>query len=290
MSNIVLVTGATGTLGSEIVKILAEARVKVRAAVKTKDKSWKIPAVGVEVVEINMEVPETLSAAFVDVEKLILITPFNEKMVEYTKNLVNAAKKSGVKHIVKISALGADPNANMIFAKLHGEAEQIIVNSGINWTFLRPNMFMQYFLSMHGDNIRNKKSFYAPAARGKTSFVDARDVAECAASVTLMNGYEGNTYTLTGPEAMDHRGFEHILSGVTGDLIKYYPIEEEEFVQTMKSSGMSDWNISAFSELFRAMRDEQLAALTDDVRLLTGKRARSLTQFSNDYRKEFKAK
>lgn len=288
MDNLILVTGATGTIGSEVVKILSEARAKVRAAVRTKNNNWKIPAIGVEVVEIDMANPQTLDGAFNGVEKLVLITPFNENMVEYTKNLVQAAKNHGIKHIVKISAMGADPNGNMIFAKAHGEAEEIIKKSGIPWTFLRPNVFMQNFATIHGENIKNKKSFYAPAARGKTSFVDARDVAECVSNIVLRNGFEGKIYTLTGPEAMDHRGVEHIISGVVGELVKYYPTEEADFLNELKSIGTPEWNVAALSELYRAIREGYLAQVTDEVRTLTGKRAKSLTQFSTDYRKVFR--
>ena len=117
---------------------------------------------------------------------------------------------------------------------------------------------------------------------------DSNMYYQIVASVVLMNGHEGKIYTLTGPEAMDHRGFEHILSGVTGNLVKYYPVSPEDYEKDLKLKKIPDFKIGAMSVLYASIRNSEWELVTDDVRLLTGKRARSLTQFSNDYRKEFK--
>ena len=132
---------------------------------------------GVQVVQLDYNNPSTLSTALKGVDKLFLLTPFQSNMVDLTSNLVNEAKNAGVKYIVKQSVLGADAEPGITPSRLHRQAEKIIEESGIPFTFLRPNFFMQNFVTFYSHFIKTQGAFYVPSGDAKASFVDVRDIA-----------------------------------------------------------------------------------------------------------------
>lgn len=286
MTGLIIVTGATGTIGSETVKQLVDARAKVRAVARTKNNSWKIPSMGIELVEADLNNHDSLQNAFQGGEKLLLITPFSENMVELTKNAVHAAKNAGIQHIVRISAMGADPLSPMLALKLHGECENIIKQSGIPYTILRPNMFMQNFINMHGETIKTKNKIFAPAAKAAASFIDARDIALCAATILVHGGHEGQTYNLTGPEAIKHYNVEHILSAQLGLLIKYVELKPEEFNANLQ--GAPEFIRVSLAQLYEALRNGYMAEITNDVETITGKKPNNFQKFTKDNIQAFK--
>src|ERR687885_863358 len=212
MAETILVTGATGTVGIEVVKWLLSAKGErgegedmiVKAAARsTNDSTFR--NLGVQVVQLDYNKPDTLSSALRDIDKLFLLTPFQSNMVDLTSNLVNEAKNAGVKYIIKQSVLGADAEQAITPSRLHRQAEKIIEESGIPFTFLRPNFFMQNFVTFYSHFIKTQGAFYVPAGDAKASFVDVRDIA--AVAVQVLNGNNGESkhigkaYDITGGEA-----------------------------------------------------------------------------------------
>src|ERR671933_469429 len=186
MAETILVTGATGTVGSEVVKQLLSAKgerkeedVIIKAAARSANDSI-FRNLGVQAIELDYNKPDTLSAALRGVDKLSLLTPFQSNMVDITSNLVNEAKKAGVKYIVKQSVLGADAEPEITPSRLHRQAEKAIEEVGIPFTFLRPNFFMQNFVTFYSNFIKTQGAFYVPAGDAKASFVDVRDIAAVA--------------------------------------------------------------------------------------------------------------
>jgi uncharacterized protein YbjT (DUF2867 family) len=200
----ILVTGATGTLGSEVVKQLSgnKSDVKVKAAVHSIENAKKVQHERVEAIQIDYKKPESLSSAFKGVDKLFLLTHPSPKTTEHELNLVNEAKKSGVRHIVKQSVMGADMESVVGSLRLHRQAEKIIEEPGIPYTFLRPGEFMQNFVNFDSQTIKEQGAFYLPAGDPKVSFVDVRDIA--AIAVKTLTDDDGNddkhnnkTYTIS---------------------------------------------------------------------------------------------
>ena len=201
MTETILVTGATGTLGSEVVKQLVSAKdqrkedIIVKAAARsTNDDTFR--NLGVQIVQHDYNKPDSLSAALRGVDKLFLLTPFQSNMVDLTSNLVNEAKKSGVKYIVKQSVLGADAEPGITPSRLHRQAEKVIEETEIPFTFLRPNFFMQNFVTYYSHFIKTQGAFYVPAGDAKASFIDVRDIAAVAVrsfSDSSKNGESNHT-------------------------------------------------------------------------------------------------
>src|SRR5262249_5390584 len=147
MSNTILVTGATGTIGARVLKELAgKPDVVVRAAVRSKEKSGSLGSAATPV-DFDYSKPETIAAAVKGVDHIFLVTPTVPDQVALAKQLIDAAKAAGVRHIVKLSALGADAEPGIQLGRWHREVERYLEGSGVTYTFLRPNNFMENFIN-----------------------------------------------------------------------------------------------------------------------------------------------
>jgi uncharacterized protein YbjT (DUF2867 family) len=291
----ILVTGATGTLGSEVVRQLSSATpaVNIKAALHSAQSIKKVKEEGdrVEVVLIDYNKPETLKEALNQVDKLFLLTPDVPNAHELASNLVIEAKKAGIRHIVKQSVMGADLEADVGTMRLHRQVEEIIEKSGIPFTFLRPNEFMQNFINFHSPSIKNNNAFYLPLEDAKVSLVDVRDIAAVAVkSLTedRNDKHDNKTYLITGPEAQSYHQAAEILSNATDKKISYVNISEEEARGAMKEMGMSDWIINTISELYDYFRKGNASQVSSAVEEVTGKKPISFSQFAKDYAEAFR--
>jgi len=286
----ILVTGATGTVGSEVVRQLStKGQMIIRAAARSANNSTFKDLKSVEIVELDYNKPETLATSFKDVDKLFLLTPFQSDMLDLTSNLLNAAKKSGVKYIIKQSVMGADAQPGITPGRLHRQAEKIIEESGIPFSFLRPNFFMQNFVNFYSPMIKSQGALYAPAGDGKVSFVDVRDIAAVAVQALISdNQHKGKAYSITGPEALSYGQTAEILSKGLGTEIKYVNIPDEDARKGMKDTGMDDWSANSLIEFFDITRKGYASDITSVVEELTGRKATSFSQFVKDYAEAFR--
>ncbi|HZC47564.1 MAG TPA: SDR family oxidoreductase [Nitrososphaeraceae archaeon] len=301
----ILVTGATGTVGSEVVKQLtsissssSSSGHKIRAAVHSKNKADKLKQFDnkrVEIVELDYTKPETVADALNKVDKLYLQTLPVPDVTDICSNLVKEAKKNGVEYIVKLSAMGADSERGSTILRLHGEEEKIIGDSGVAYTFLRPPAFMQNLVTQFGHTIRTQNAFYVPAGDGKMSFVDTRDIATIAARMLTNNGNGGGSqqhhnkaYDITGQDALSYRQVADILSNEVGKKISYIDISEDDTRKGMEQIGMSDWYIDIMIELFRIIRAGYGSETTAAVEHITGRKPISFAQFAKDYAEVFR--
>ncbi len=290
MSNTILVTGATGNVGSEVVKQLSAKGADVRAGYHTLSKADKIKGPGVEIVEVDYDTPETVEAAFPGIERLFLLTPGwpgVEKTVEITAQLVAEAKKAGVQHIVKLSVMGADAESKIPPFRWHRQAEEMIEESGIPYTFVRPTGFMQTFPMSHGQTIKAQNAIYTGAGEGKVGLVDARDIAAVAVEALTGDGHEGKIYTTTGPEALSYNQVAEILSEVLGRKISHVNVSEEDLRKGMEEAGFPEWVGDAAIEGQRMTREGRPPAVLPTVEEVTGKEPRSFEQFARDYSEAF---
>ena len=292
MTDTILVTGSTGNVGSQVVKQLSLLNGNIRAAVQSKNRADEVKNTRAQLVEMNFNRPETIRMAFEGVQKLFLLTPFVPNMVEISINLVDEAKKAKVKHIVKQSVMGADLEADVGTMRLHRQAEKIIEKSGIRYTFLRPNEYMQNFVNFHSPSIKRNNAFYSPREDAKVSFVDVRDIAAVAVKALTDDGsddkHNNKTYLITGPEALSYYQAAEILSNATDKKISYVNVSDEEARGAMKETGMNDWLINAISELSDYFRKGYASQVSSAVEEITGKKPISFSQFAKDYAEAFR--
>jgi uncharacterized protein YbjT (DUF2867 family) len=292
----ILVTGATGNIGSEVVRQLSSTApaVNIKAAVHSAQNIKKVKEEGdrVNVVLIDYNKLETLKEALDQVDKLFLLTPDVQNAPELASNLVIEAKNTGIRHIVKQSVMGADLESDVGTMRLHRQVERIIEQSGIPFTFLRPNEFMQNFVNFHSPFIKENNAFYIPLEDAKVSLVDVRDIAAVAVKALTEDDENGKhknkTYLITGPEALSYYQVAEILSDATGKKIDYVNISEEEARRAMKESGMSDWMINTILELSDYFRKGNASQVSSAVEEVTGRKPISFSQFAKDHASAFR--
>ena len=279
----ILITGASGNVGSEVLKQAAPGGLKLRAAYQSADKAKAAPA-GVETVLMDYGQPETIRQALQGVERVFLVGPPTAKVAEMEGNLVREAKKIGTKHIVKLSAMGG---RGATFPSLHRDSEEIIEASGIPFTFLRANGFMQNSVNYDAPTIRTKNAIYAAQGDGAVSQVDVRNLATAAVKVLAGTGHEGKAYSLTGPEALTNSQVAEKLSRVTGREIRYVDLPAAEMKKALLAAGVPEWSADALLNL-QAMYKAGGASMVDPtLEQLMGRKATRFDAFARDYAAAF---
>ena len=293
-----MVTGASGTVGSEVVKQLTSPSLlssdsRIRAAIRSKNKADKLRDENkiVEIVNMDYDKQETIVDALNGVDKLFLLALPTPNMTEIASSLIKEAKKNDVKHIVKLSVIDADAEPGIMITRLHRQEEKIIEESGIPYTFLRAGAFMQNFINFFGQTIKTQNAIYIPAGDGKVSFVDVRDIAAIATEILSAknNGtkskqqYENKKYDITGNEAISYSQSAEILSNILGRRISYVNVSEEDARKAMKNTGMEDWLVDALLEIYNIIRSGYASQTTAIIEQITRRKPISFEQFVRDY-------
>jgi uncharacterized protein YbjT (DUF2867 family) len=286
MAKTVLLTGATGTIGRDVAKILSENAVPIRAGVRDQTKARKQFGADIALATFDFEDAASFPGALKSVEKVFLLPPLMPNQVEVTNAFVDAAKRAGVRHIVKLSAIGADASAPYTFGKWHAANEQHIRESGLAFTFLRPNSFMQNFITYFPPR---DGTIYLPWGNGKASFVDARDIAAVAAEALTTDGHEGKTYTLTGPAALGIAEVASILSETAGREINYIDVPESAARDGMLQAGLPQWQVEPLLELHATNKQNRWIVVTAEVEKVTGTLPIDFAQFARDHVEKFRA-
>lgn len=299
-TSVVLVTGATGTVGSEIVKQLSEEKILVYAACHGSDKIFKISKYpGVKIISgFDYEKPETYDKLFEadnnknSIYRCFFLPPQTQNSEELTQMFADKIKeesKQKIKRIVKLSAMGTAEESSFTTGRMHYRTEKILEDTGIKSAFLHPNFFMQNFVNFFGDSIRKQSAFYIPGGDAKVSFVDVRDVAAIAVKILAEKNeeyydliYNRRRLTITGSEAISYYQAAEILSGVTGKRISYVDLTEEDAKKAMKQLGMPDWIINALLELYGASRTGYFSTKYPTVEEIMGRKPISFKQFAED--------
>jgi len=277
----ICVTGAGGTVGSELMKQLESANAPFRAAYFSKEKAEAARARGIDAMVIDYNYPETLRAAFQGCDKLFLLGPNALNQTQLELNAVEAAKAVGVRHIVKQSVLGADEEA-FALAKVHRPVEKAIESSGIAWTFLRPNSFMQNVVTYMGDTIKAEAAFYSASGKAKISHVDVRDIAAIAVKALIESNHEGKAYTLTGPEALTYDELASELAKVLGRSISHISLSPSDLKNGMLAEGMPEEIADRMLDLERYYREDQASRITNDIKQVTGRDPNRFAQYARD--------
>lgn len=282
----ILITGATGNNGKELIRQLTAAGQQARALVRNPAKAADLKGPNVELAVGDFDQPATLDAALRGVEKAFLLTPVAEHSGEWQRAFIEAAQRARLKHLVKFSGMGATSHAKVELLRMHGEADDLLRGSGMPFTILQPNSFHQNILSSAG-TIKTKGVFHWPLKNARQSTVDIRDINAVAAKVFTTAGHEGKTYVITGPEALTFQQAAEKLSAVLGRTIQYVDVPLSAAEDRMRQSGMPEWNVHALSELLGYFASGAAAEVTETVPRLLGRPAISFEQFVKDHRGAF---
>jgi uncharacterized protein YbjT (DUF2867 family) len=286
MGTHILITGGTGSVGSEIVRQLAMTGASIRVLARRPEKAQAAPA-GVAYVAADLARPETLAPAMEGVSTMLLLSGMSAEQAVWQSNAVQAAKRAGVRRVVKISAIGADLHSPIALCRWHAQTEAELASSGMEHINIRPNFFMQNMLGFAG-TIREQGAFYACARDGRASIVDVRDIAAVAVACLTQEGHDGEIYLVTGPEALSFVEQAAKLSAAIGKPVRYVDLPPQEFRKALLGTGRPEWLAEALTGLYLAAADGMMAPVTDTVREVTGKAAITFDDFAREFAPHFR--
>ena len=243
----ILVTGASGSVGKTVLQEVAKSGAKHRAMYRSAAEAAKAPA-GTETVIADFATQETLRAALKGVESVYLVCSPIPELVELESNMIDACVAAGVKHVVQNSALGAG-DYDQSFPSWHRKVEAKLKGTRLTWTILRPNSFHQNVVAFFAPTVRTQGVFYSSMRDAKNSFLDVRDIAVVAARSLAGGEHAGKTYELNGPEAMDYTELARKISKVAGREVKYVDIPMDAQKKAMLDQGMPEWLVTALLNL-----------------------------------------
>jgi uncharacterized protein YbjT (DUF2867 family) len=280
MTQTVLVTGATGNVGSCLTPLLASrSDCAVRAMTRDPDKQSDKVAPNVRFVAGAYEDDDSLQAAMRGVDSVILMAPPGPDCVRQNRAVISAAKQSGVKKVVRISAIKAAEDGRTENTRLHGQCDILLQDSGLTYVILRPNYFMQnIFMSI--DSLKADSCFYAGMGDGKLAMIDIRDVADCAIAATVSNEFDDGIFEISGPASISFKDVSDALSEVVGRQITYIPVSPDDVKTSLLQMGFGDWMANLLREYSAAYGDGWGDLVTDNVIRLAGHPARSFRDFA----------
>jgi uncharacterized protein YbjT (DUF2867 family) len=278
----ILVTGATGRTGSEVVRQLAAAGQPVRALVRDKRKAEAIAGADAGIAEGDLAQPDTLGAALEGVDALYLVSGPAPELEQLEANALEAARDAGVRHVVKQSVAGASARSPLHLGRWHHNAERRLESSGMGYTILRPNFSMNNFFDFTR-TIQAEGTFHAGVKDAKVSMIDCRDVAAVAVVTLTQSGHEGQTYILTGPEAISFYEAAEVFSEELGKQITYVEVSSDQVRDSMLQAGMPLYVADDMKTLHDYMSTGHAAEVTDVVPRLTHATAHAFRDFVRAY-------
>jgi uncharacterized protein YbjT (DUF2867 family) len=282
----ILITGASGNVGKEVLKQIAQTGVEVRAAFQSVSQAAGAPS-GVEIVELDYNQAETLQTALKGVDRVFLVGPPTAQLPALERKAMEAIAQSGVRQVVKLSAMGG---REAIFPRQHAESEEYIQATGVPYTFLRPNGFMQNMVNYNAPTINTQSAFYGSEGDGRVSHIDIRDIAAVAVKALIEDGHVGKAYTLTGPEALTNKEIAQILSDQLRREIRFVNLPPAQLKEALLSAGVPEWNANALLDLQRLYREGKAATVTRDVEQILGRKPISFAEFFRDFTYAFQAR
>jgi uncharacterized protein YbjT (DUF2867 family) len=280
----ILVCGATGTIGGEVLRHLMEANVPATALVREPPSVKSHLPEGVPYRVGDLSRKETLPEALHDITKLFLVSAVGDHQTEQEENLIAAAANSGVSHVVKLSVMGAAEDAAFGFGRVHAQIESTLKKSGMHWTMLRPNMLMQ---NLRWYQSATKQGTLPLALKdAAVSHVDASDIGAAAFRALTEDGHAGKTYTLTGPQALTGSEVAAAMAEATKHPVQYVAISIADLRASLEKLGDSPRVVDAEAELFELWSRGAGSEVTTTVEDVTGKKPVSMADFATRHAAE----
>lgn len=276
-------------VGRAVLEEVRKTKEKVRALYRNVEDAKKAPP-DVEEMVGDFADKDSLEMAMDVVETVFLVCSPIPQLVELESNVIDACREHGVKHVVLNSALGAGDYAKS-FPSWHRKVEDKLKGSGLKYTILRPNGFMQNVVTYNAESIRTQGAFYAAMGDAKISLIDVRDIAKVAAKIlSEPEAHAGKTHELTGPEAFSNTKVAERIARVAGRPVKFVDIPEEAQRKAMLDMGMPEWQVTAILELQQYYRMGKAAQVTEVLPELLGSAPRTLDHYLEETKESFRDK
>lgn len=277
----ILVTGATGNIAGNAIPGLIKGGAEVRALVRSTEKAQPLAKMGVELIEGDFDNEDSLNKASQGVDAIFAITPAGPEAVKQGDALLKAAVDSGSPFYLRLSAIGAAPDAPTDNGRLHFQSDEAVIKSGLPYTILRPHFFMQnLFASV--PTINEGNTMYWGMGDGNLGMIDVRDIADCAISLLFKREHDNKVFTLTGPESITFHDIAGIIGKDLGKEITYVPIPIEAVGEAIREAGWGEWGAQVMMDYSKAYASGWGDFTTDQVEIITGNKPRSFKQFFDE--------
>ena len=284
----ILVTGSTGKVGQQLIAALSKSGATFSALARSDGSAKALAALGVKVVRGDLGDQASVRAALHGMDRLFLLSSGSDPFAAEA-SAIRTAKAVGVKHVVKLSAFGANADSASGFLRGHARAERLLEDSGVAWTFLRPSFFMQNWTLYNAAGIKAGQPVYTNAGDARLGWIDTRDIADVAVAALTKPGHEGRAYDMTGPEPLSYAQVTQKLGKLLARNVDYVPVSDAACYQAMTGMGMPADYAFALVTLNQAARRGAADASTGTVELVTGKPARSIDAFLSEHIAAFRA-
>ena len=282
MAERVLVTGATGNIGSQLVTGLTKyGDINVSAFVRDEGKAATLKEAGAELAVGTFEDPGAVRSAVDGVDTIVLITAPNPNAADQASGVLAASKDAGVRKVVRISALKASTDGPTDNTRQHGRTDDEIRSSGLTYTILRPHFFMQNVF-MSAQSIASEGKMYWGMGDGKLGMIDVRDIVDCAVKCVRSDEYDNQILNLTGPESISFHDVANSLADGLQRPVNYVPVPVEAVEQCLHDMGMGDWFPVVMRDYSDAYSNSWGDFVTADVERVTGHPARSIDVFTRE--------
>lgn len=283
----VLVTGATGNVGSHVARALLARGVAVRALVRDAGSARERLGGELELAVGDLSDAASVRRALDGVDRVFLSSADGPDKVRHEGGVADAAADAGVSLVVKASTMLAETGSPLPPLDWNGRSEDHLWRTGLPVTLLRSGFYMTNLLTA-ADQVRGGGCIFAPAGEGRIAMIDPRDIGEVAAVVLTEPGHAGRSYRLTGPAAITYGEVARALSRATGAEVRHVDVPEDAARAGMEAAGMPDWLVEHLVRLFRLIRAGRLAETTGDVRRVTGRDPRGFAGFARDHADAFR--
>jgi uncharacterized protein YbjT (DUF2867 family) len=282
----ILVTGASGSNGREVLSGLSRKGAAIRAMVRRPPDPGQQKLPGVEIVTADFDDATTIRNALQGVDRAFLVTNSSERVEEQQLRFVDAARAAGVRHLVYLSQLHANRDSPVRFLRYHAVVEDAIRSSGVAFTHLRPNLYMQSFLGFRSSIVSDGR-FFAPISDARVSVVDVRDIASVAVAALTENGHEGKVYDITGPEALTHAEIASQLSQLLDKQITFVDIPEAMMREALLRFELPEWQADGVIEDYAHYRRGEASDISSAVKDATDIAPHTFRVFADDYKQAF---
>jgi uncharacterized protein YbjT (DUF2867 family) len=284
----ILVTGATGNVGSAVVAELTAKGTPFRAFVRDEQRARARLGSDVELAVGDFDDPGSIARALDGVEAVFLSSADQPNKVAHETAVIDAARAAGVRRIVKTSTVGAEAVSPLPPFDWHGRIEAHLEASGIPSVVLHSYFYMTNLLSS-AEPVRQMGKLFAPLGGAKIAMIDPRDTGAVAAVALTDDEYDGKILDLSGPETITYEQVAEELSATTGGSVEFVNIPDAAARETFVQMGFPDWLLAHFDHLFPLLRSGVVAQPTDTVRAVTGREPRSFAQWASDHADAFRA-
>ncbi len=270
----ILVVGASGTVGSELVRLLKVAGHNVKATTS------KTPQTK-EQVKIDLLTGVGIKEAFDGVDRAFFMSPPGyADQHQILSPLIQEAKRRGLKKVVLMTALGANAVETSPFRKAEIELEK----SGLHYNIVRPNWFMQNFNSFWIQGIREQQKILLPVGQAQVSFIDARDISEVIATLIINEKFNNKAFDITGSESLDHHEVANMISLATRKNIIYQEIDPQVLKSSLLKAGLPEDYADFLLLILDFLRKGYNAHVTNGVKDVLGREPRTMRNYVEDYK------